>query len=91
MPNEKGASRRENESLSDRLRQGRDPRRLVVAAVTPSNGASRPLTYEEYRAVRAAMTVAQWERVQAKAKWEQMTPWAVLNEWPSLRFEERDD
>jgi hypothetical protein len=43
------------------------------------------LSYDEYRAIRASMTVAEWELVQAKAKWEQMTPWAVLIEWPSLR------
>lgn len=43
------------------------------------------LTYEQYRELRALATPEQWERVQDKARWEHMTPWAVLNEWPSLR------
>lgn len=43
------------------------------------------LTYEGYQAVRDAMTVAEWERVRDKCRWEHMTAWQVLNEWPSLR------
>ncbi len=58
-----------------------------VAAHKPSDAPNRALAYDEYRALRARMSVAQWERVTAKARWEQMTPWAVLNEWPSLRIE----
>jgi hypothetical protein len=52
----------------------------------PSLGDDRyDLTYEEFVAVKNAMTVEEWSRVKDKARWEQMIPWAVLNEWPSLR------
>lgn len=43
------------------------------------------LTYAGFQAVRDAMTVAEWRRVQDKCQWEHMIPWAVLNEWPDLR------
>ena len=57
---------------------------------TPADNAayldeSGRLTYAGYRAVKDAMTVGEWGRVQDKCRWEHMIPWAVLNEWPSLR------
>jgi hypothetical protein len=52
------------------------------AAYTEERGR---LTYAGFRAVQDAMTVAEWRRVEDKCWWENMIPWAVLNEWPSLR------
>lgn len=43
------------------------------------------LTYAGFRAVKSAMTAEEWQRVEDKCQWERMIPWAVLNEWPSLR------
>lgn len=54
----------------------------MTAPLVEENG---HLTYEGYEAVRRAMTVSEWERVKAKSQWEHMTPWQVLNDWPSLR------
>jgi hypothetical protein len=43
------------------------------------------LTYPEYRAMWESMTEEERDRVRAKAEWEHMSLWAVLDEWPSLR------
>ena len=51
--------------------------------------AASDLTYDEYRELWASFSERHRERVRAKAQWEAMSLWAVLNEWPSLR--ENDD
>jgi len=44
------------------------------------------LSYIAFCAIRETlMASGDWQRVQDKAQWEHMTPWGVLNEWPSLR------
>lgn len=43
------------------------------------------LTHAEVKRLWKKMTPQHRRRVQAKASWEAMSLWAVLNEWPSLR------
>lgn len=40
-------------------------------------------TYEDFKAAWAKLTKAQQQRVKWKCQWEQMTLWAVMNEWGS--------
>jgi hypothetical protein len=39
------------------------------------------MTFEQFKVRWAGFTEAQREVVRAKAAWEHMTLWAVLNEW----------
>lgn len=49
------------------------------------------MTSEEFDAIWKSMTEEQKENARAKAKWEHMTLWAVLIDWPDLCKEaERD-
>lgn len=44
------------------------------------------LTYEEWRAQwDVHLTEAEKAAIRVKCEWEHMTPWQVLNVWPTLR------
>ena len=47
-------------------------------------GRMSDLTHEEYRSFWNAMDEDERQRVRNKAQWEHLTPWAVLEEWPSM-------
>jgi len=42
------------------------------------------ISFTDFRKIWAGMTKEEKTRVQDKAKWERMSLWAVLNEWPKL-------
>lgn len=46
------------------------------------------LTHEQFRTIWQEMSESQKERVKSKARWEHMTLWAVLQEWPTLMEKE---
>lgn len=49
------------------------------------------MNYAEYKTAHAALTVRQHRWLMHKARWEHMTPWAVMNEWTVPKHEELDD
>lgn len=42
------------------------------------------MTHEEFKELWASLTDEQKQRVRDKSRWEFMSLWAVLNQWPDL-------
>lgn len=42
------------------------------------------LTWQQFRSIWSEMSEDERECVRAKARWEHMTLWAVLMDWPDL-------
>ncbi len=79
------------EGALTRARAERDTAHMRIAALEAENErlltkneelrADTTMAYGEFKVRWANLSEPQRERVRAKANWEHMTLWAVLNEW----------